>query len=80
MVAGQRSRTAVRVKKPIRRGKRGSGTALENRLPSPTQHTTMTNSMERYRKIKRQAMQLMLIGDVERYMRALRLMSRLAMR
>jgi hypothetical protein len=40
----------------------------------------MMNSMERYRKIKRQAMQLMLIGDVERYMRALRLMSRLAMR
>ncbi len=40
----------------------------------------MMHQIDRYLKLKRQAMHFMLNGDVEQYMRALRLMSRLAMR
>lgn len=40
----------------------------------------MMHHMERYMKLKRQAMQLMLTGNVEQYMRALRLMSRISVR
>ncbi len=37
----------------------------------------MSTTMNRYQKIKRAATRLMLNGDVERYMHALRLMSNL---
>ncbi len=40
----------------------------------------MMHQMDRYLKLKRQAMQLMLTGNVEKYMQALRLMSRLSIR
>ena len=37
----------------------------------------MMHQIQRYLRLKREATRLMLQGDVERYMRALRLMSRL---
>jgi hypothetical protein len=41
--------------------------------------TAMKHHLQLYTRLKRQSMQFMLNGDVERYMRALRIMSRLAM-
>ena len=40
----------------------------------------MIQHIERLQKLKRQAMQLMLTGQVDQYMKALRIMSRIAIR
>jgi hypothetical protein len=42
--------------------------------------TAMIQHIDRFQKLKRQAMQLMLTGQVDQYMKALRIMSRIAVR
>lgn len=54
------------------------GTGVGN--PPSKSDIKMMKPVDRYMKLKRKAIDLLLTGDVERYLRALRLMSRLTVR